>query len=145
MSACPRSSSRVMEQRRHDSSRAVRFNPSGSNGGGTEQQPPSHHHHPDDSILSRAASHSPHHKTQLICRTHTSHPVPSAPPSTTRDVHHSLCDAQLGLSFRGLFFSVCLAWRQAFCLSECLLKPLMLYLSASWGHRWEESVACLLH
>lgn len=54
--------------------------------------------------------------------------------------YNSLHDGQPCLSCLGLFFSapVCLAWRQAFCLSEYLLKPLMRYLSAGWGHSWKE-------
>lgn len=52
----------------------------------------------------------------------------------------SLHDGQPCLSFLALFFfaPVCLAWRQAFCLSECLLKPLVRYLSAGRGHSWIE-------
>lgn len=91
------------------------------------------HHHPDECILSWAASRSPN-DSQLICRAYT-YPI-------WLPLHHwalygtveynSLHDGQPYLSCLSLFFSdpVSLAWRQAFCLSEYLLKPLMRYLSA---------------
>lgn len=141
MSACLLFSMRAVFQRRHDRSSATRFNASGSNSRGTKQKP-SH-----IIILMTASCHEQHH-TALTTK--------SPPIGRTREypiwlpLHHwalygtteynSFYDGQPCLSFLGLFSSapVCRAWRQAFCLSECLLKLLMRYLSAGWGHSWKE-------
>lgn len=124
VSACLLFSLRLIFQSRHDRNSATRFNP-------RQQQWKNRTasrscDHSDDCILSWAASRSPndecswsvgHIPPDWLCttgqntgqwnpRVYTRPALPVSPSSF-------------------LFLSVCLAWRPAFCLSECLLKLLM--------------------
>lgn len=128
-------------QRRHDRSSATRLNPDGSNSRGTKRQPG------HIIILMTAPCHEQHCAVLMtnLCSSVGHTHIPSGCLCTIghyigKWIYSGYAMARPVCLSLGLFSSapVCLAWRQAFCLSECLLKPLMRYLSADWGHGWKE-------